>query len=278
MRGAARNARVRTQLKSFLENRMPWLFARLCPWVDARAARDPQSDVQLLPLLVAPGETVCDIGANRGLFVYWLLQSGARVLAFEPNPRLTRILRLRFPAQIADGTLTLYETALGAEAGEATLHVPRGHSPLATIDGNLAGAVGNPMDDVRVPLARLDDLVSGPVGFIKLDVEGHELKVLEGARRLLTAHRPSLLVEAEERHRPGAVAAVRALLEPLGYEGFFRLDGRMEPIAAFDPARHQPATAVGPDGINPVPGVVYVLNFVFAARPAVVARLAGWRR
>ena len=268
---------MQTQLKSFLEHRMPRVFARLCRWVDARAARDPRSDLRLLPLLVEPGETVCDIGANRGLFVYWLLKRGARVLAFEPNPRLTRILRLRFPAEIAAGTLTLFETALDAVPGEATLHVPRDHSPLATIDGQLAHAVGGAMDEVRVPLARLDDLVSGPVDFIKLDVEGHELKVLEGARRLITEHQPSLLVEAEERHRPGAVAAVRALLEPLGYQGFFRLDGRLEPIAAFDPARHQPASAVGPDGINPRDDAVYVLNFVFAARPAVVERLAAWR-
>lgn len=268
---------MQTRLKSFLESRLPRLFALLCPWVDAWAARDPRSDLPLLALLVEPGESVCDVGANRGLFIYWLLKRRARVLAFEPNPRLAHILRLRFPAEIAAGRVCLFETALGAAPGEAVLHVPRDHSPLATIDGNLAAAVGVPMDEVRVPVARLDDLVTAPVSFIKLDVEGHELKVLEGARRLLLEHRPSLLVEAEERHRPGAVAAVRALLEPMGYQGFFRLDGRMTPIAAFDPAQHQSAAALGPDGINPAPGAVYVLNFCFAARPAVVERLSRWR-
>lgn len=269
---------MQTRLKSFLEARLPRLFALLCPWVDERAARDPSSELPLLALLVEPGESVCDVGANRGLFVYWLLKRGARVLAFEPNPRLARILRLRFPAEMSAGRVRLFETALGAAPGDAVLHVPRDHSPLATIDGNLAAAVGEPVDEMRVPLARLDDLVPDAVSFIKLDVEGHELNVLEGARRLLVAHRPSLLVEAEERHRPGAVAAVRALLEPLGYQGFFRLDGRMQPIAAFDPARHQSPAALGADGINPAPGAVYVLNFVFAARPAVVERLAGWRQ
>ncbi|MFG1278783.1 FkbM family methyltransferase [Xanthobacter autotrophicus] len=264
-------------LKAILERRMPRAFALLCPLVDARAAHDPDSEVRLLPLLVAPGDTVCDIGANRGFFTYWLLKRGARVLAFEPNPRLVRILKLRFPGEIGSGALTLFETALSADAGAAVLHIPRDLSPLATLDGDLAQQVEGPTDNVRVPIARLDACVSVPVSFIKLDVEGHEVKVLEGARGIITATRPTFLIEAEERHRPGAVAAVRQVLEPFGYRGFFRLGREMRPIAEFDPAVHQPIASLTSDGARPRKGKLYLNDFYFAARPDIIARLERWR-
>ncbi|MCG5235026.1 FkbM family methyltransferase [Xanthobacter oligotrophicus] len=261
-------------LKAILERRMPRVFALLCPLVDARAAHDPDSEVRLLPLLVAPGDTVCDIGANRGLFTYWLLRHGARVLAFEPNPSLVRILKLRFPGEIRSGALTLFETALSADAGAAVLHIPRDLSPLATLDGDLAAG---PTEDVHVPMARLDACVTADVSFIKLDVEGHEVKVLQGARGLVAASRPTFLIEAEERHRPGAVAAVRQVLDPFGYRGFFRLGQKMRPIAEFDPAVHQSVAALEPDGTRPRKGALYVNDFYFAARPDIIARLERWQ-
>lgn len=264
--------RVLRSLRALTEKRMPLAFALLCPLFDERAARAPLSEVRLLPLLVERGDTVCDVGANRGLFTYWLLKRGARVLAFEPNPSLVHILRLRFGKHIARGDVRIFETALSDAAGETVLHVPEGLGPLATIDGNLVSQIGVRVDHLRVPLARLDALATGDVSFIKVDVEGHEAKVLEGAAGLLAAHRPTLLIEAEERHRPGAVEAVRAILEPFGYRGFFLAGEGAHPIEEFRVAVHQ----VG----GPAPqktGGVYVNNFFFAARPEIIRRLEAWR-
>lgn len=269
--------RVLTTFKAILENRLPGVFAFACRWIDERVARDPLSEISLLPLLVTRGDTVCDIGANRGLFTYWMLKAGAHVLAFEPNPRLARILRLRFPRALSSGRLKLFETALGSGSGDAVLHIPQDMSPLATIDSNLADDLAGPVDDVRVKMARLDACVDAGVSFIKLDVEGYENEVLAGAARVLRTSGPTLLVEAEERHRPGAVAAVARTLEPLGYQGFFRLNGAMAPLAAFNPVVHQALDALMPDGSRPRPGAVYVNNFCFAVRPEVIERLKAWR-
>lgn len=255
--------------------RAPRLFALASIPADWRAAANPASELNLLPLLVKRGESALDVGANRGLFTYWLLRLGARVVAFEPNPDMVRVLTYRFGRALREGRLTLCGHALGDAEDDAVLHIPHGHAPLATLDGALTG-VDEAVRDVLVHRRRLDDCVEGPVDFIKIDVEGHEARVLDGAGRLLAAHRPTLLVEAEERHRPGALASLRERLEPLGYEGFFALADGMHPVEAFDPAVHQRLDALNAEGTAARGPFGYVNNFVFTARPQQRADLARW--
>jgi FkbM family methyltransferase len=265
---------VLSELKSLGETHLPRFYARACDLFDRKVARNPHSEVNLLPLLVNAGETACDIGANHGLFTFFLLRQNVRVLAFEPNPRLVRILRYRFPDAIRRGDLRLFDCALSDAEGQATLHVPKGFSPLATLDGALVTA-NVEMDTVAVPLRRLDAVVGEEVAFIKLDVEGHEARVLQGAAHLLRANLPSLLVEAEERHRPGAVASVEALLAPMGYVGLFFANGTPHPLSAFDTQRHQRRDALNAAGTKVLPGHTYINNFVFVARADAKARLAA---
>jgi FkbM family methyltransferase len=260
-------------IRAAAEARMPGAFARLCPVFDRLAARNPHHEVHLLPLLAPPGEIACDVGANRGLFTYWLLRNGSRVVAFEPNPHMVRVLERRFPDHGRGERLTIVPAALGDTQGSATLHIPLGFSPLAALDGGLAEQQGVPLERVQVPLHRLDDCVEGNVAFLKLDAEGYELKILAGALEMLARAQPTILVEAEERHRAGAVASLRNLLEPMGYRGFFRDGAAIAPIAAFDPARHQARDALNAEGSRVLPGRTYVNNFIFAARPQVIAGL-----
>ena len=82
-----------------------------------------------------------------------------------------------------------------------------------------------------MPVTTLDDFFAGrslQPNFLKIDVEGHELAVLQGARQTLKKHRPTILVECEARHRPdGDVRPVFEFLQSLGYGGsFFRRTAR----------------------------------------------------
>jgi hypothetical protein len=59
----------------------------------------------------------------------------------------------------------------------------------------------------------------GDVGFIKIDVEGHELDVLAGLSDLLIKYLPNLLIEVGDAQRGGSLSEVRCRLAPLGYVG-----------------------------------------------------------
>lgn len=142
---------------------------------------------------------------------------------------------------------------------------------LATIDTLNRSVICDGAQSVTVATRRLDDLGLGPVGLIKIDVEGHEGAVLRGAERTIETHRPAILVEAEERHHPGAVANLRAFMEAKSYRGYFFLGRKLQPVETFDPGRHQSPQNISRDGRRL--GGVYVNNFIYVGEPAMIDRL-----
>ena len=111
---------------------------------------------------------------------------------------------------------------------------------------------------IAVKIATLDSLELQRVGFIKIDVEGHELAVLSGAAKTLVSERPNILIELEERHCPGTVSSVRRFLQELGYEGHFLFHGQVSPITDFREALHQ-----NPEQLQESGRAEYVCNFMF---------------
>jgi FkbM family methyltransferase len=210
----------------------------------------------LLPWACDRARISVDVGAADGTYLAYLLLYSARVIAFEPRPEAAARLRERFGSTTLS---SIEEVALSDMPGTAEIRVPTQRPMRGTIDraNPLEGA-----DEVRlhtVRCARLDDYQLQPVGFIKIDVEGHERAVLEGARGTLSEYRPIAMVEAEERHSAGSVAGVTRFFQDLGYDGFFLLDGRLRPIAEFDAARHQDGSHLS-DGKR---AGIYINNFLF---------------
>ena len=74
----------------------------------------------------------------------------------------------------------------------------------------------------KVKSKRMDDiLINNNIGFIKIDVEGHEKNVLEGAKNLIERNKPNLLVEIEERHSNQKVKDTINFINNLGYKSYF---------------------------------------------------------
>jgi FkbM family methyltransferase len=220
------------------------------------------------------GQVAGDIGCHKGAYTYWMRRRvGPRgaVYAFEPQPRQVAYLRNVFSA-MRYHNVALVPMAVSNTCGRLPLHVPQGagqtHAASLEARSELqrTGGIDNPMlpasSSSLVDVTTLDAFFAsesnGP-HFLKIDVEGHELAVLEGARHILETRQPTLLIECEARHRPdGDVRPVFELLQSHGFEGSFFLNRRRWPIAEFDPIEHQridPGTAS--------PRRRYVNNFAF---------------
>lgn len=179
----------------------------------------------LLEQLIPEGSTVCEIGANFGAHTVNLAKlvgpSGA-VHAIEPQ-------RLVFQALCGNMALNgltnvwCYHLAVGKERGHIVVP-PLDYMKAANI-GGLSLSSDGPGE--RVQLARLDDLLDVPaLQFVKIDVEGMEQDVLEGARELIAKHRPGLYVENDRREKS---ASLIRLIQSLDYRLYWHLPPLVNP-------------------------------------------------
>jgi FkbM family methyltransferase len=222
-----------------------------------------ESEIELLPFLVDPERQAIDVGANIGRYTLPLSRRAEHVHAFEPHPRLAAVLRATFPLRA-----TIYEAAASDRNGMTQLHIPlvdgREDQGIASVE---TGAFDDTFDgsfgslDVRT--LTLDSLSDCNIGFIKIDVEGHELSVLQGAEKLLARWRPTVLVEVEERHSPGALGRVTAFFDALNYRGFFLFDSALRPLSEFLPDMQNPLLLRVLDTGAPRKAIPYVNNFIF---------------
>jgi len=114
---------------------------------------------------------------------------------------------------------------------------------------------GRVIKSVVVPMKTLDSFDLTNVGFIKIDVEGHEEAVLHGGLKTLGREMPNLMIEIEERHAPGSLSRVSALLGDIGYLGYYLKGKQLISIAQFD--RHRDQVAEESKTGN------YINNFLF---------------
>jgi hypothetical protein len=112
---------------------------------------------------------------------------------------------------------------------------------------------------LQVQTQTLDSLGLLDVGFLKIDVEGHELSVLRGADKTIASNRPIVLIESEARHARGAPANVIDLMRDRhGYQrAAFVRRWKTVDLEEFDLQRDQ--LRLLPDFADPD----YVSNFVF---------------
>lgn len=177
--------------------------------------RGYEQDVSaLLDIVLPEGGTLYDIGSNWGFCSLHAASNRSRlnIHAFEPHPRTFQdLVSCVQQAGLAD-LVTCHNVALSNQDKQAFIDLPDGlHSGSAEL--NLRGR------GVRVQTRRLDSMELPSPDAIKVDVEGHELEVLEGGRRVLESARPFLMMESK-RHYGSAATTLEPLryLAGLGYE------------------------------------------------------------
>jgi FkbM family methyltransferase len=176
-----------------------------------------------------PGMTAVDAGANIGYFTALFSRAvgkQGRVLAFEPSPELYS----RLQAMIAANPMPqarAFPFGLGEADGETTLYIPPASS--GNNDPSMVRYTEG-MTEVRVPVRSLDSLAAeqgwSAIDLLKLDVEGHEPRVLRGASRLLQAGRiRALLCEFNDPLLQRAGSSAAALYRELRDLGFVDAGG-----------------------------------------------------
>jgi len=167
-----------------------------------------------LDALIASKDVAIDIGANIGLYTYAFAKRFRRVYAFEINDEITGLI-----SNYGFGNVELIQCGLSSETREASFYVPvAGGFALAGWGSlnrnNLPGA--ERVVEKKVSLKPLDDFDIPGVSFIKIDVEGHEVEVLQGAAKTINNFRPIVLAELKSEN----VGTVDARFMTLNYKHF----------------------------------------------------------
>jgi len=176
-----------------------------------------EAEVDLFRFLIKPGDMVVEAGANLGsltLPLARLVGPAGRVLAFEPQRSMHTLLCAN-AALNGLSNINAERMALGETDGTTTV-------PVAQWDasGNFGGiAVGEGKGEVCAQ-ARIDSWGLQRLNFIKIDVEGAELGVINGGAETIRRLRPAMLVENDRRDR---AAALISAITALGYECWWHL-------------------------------------------------------
>ena len=214
-------------------------------------------ELQFCLRYLRPGDHFVDVGANVGVFstLIGTRLPGVRITAIEPFPPVREDLEANLA--LNDLKIAVVGSAVSDEAGEATFEVLD-----RDVLNRLAPDDAADRRGISVPVTTLDALVGDdPPALVKIDVEGSELRVMQGARGLLSGTAPVLLFEhaGHSEHFGITPAQVRAFLGGLGYS-IHLLDGHLTPWTS--------------DELPPTPNVIACRD---VGRGASAARLPRWR-
>ncbi|WP_296595003.1 FkbM family methyltransferase [Phenylobacterium sp.] len=144
-----------------------------------------------------------DVGANIGAFALPVASSAVQVVAIEAHPGLARLLA----SNVARNGLANVQVVHAAASDTTGI----AQFPTAPLDQPLnygAGGFRSAYPVEAVPMVTLDEVVPGNTACVKIDVEGHELRVLRGAARVLRSVRPAWLIECPDTPESKEVMAL----------------------------------------------------------------------
>jgi FkbM family methyltransferase len=199
-----------------------------------------------------------DIGANIGIYSYYFSKFCKRIESFEPVYFFTNDLREYIKN---NKNINLHSTGLSNQNGNFEIYTPliKGGKRL---DVGLT-SLSKPTDTknfitTKIDLKKLDDYNFSGVELIKIDVEGHEYEVIDGAQKTILKCKPIILIEIEQRHLKNInICDVFNKLKGLGYAGSFYNDKKFHPLSSFDVEKNQLKYLDNVNSNN------YINNFIF---------------
>jgi len=162
-----------------------------------------------------------DIGANIGLWTFFIAKKGFKVHAFEPSPQPFKHLKdcaQRYP------NIQVYPYALGKEnhVGLLNLHRASGHNSL------IFEGVDFYHKKMKVKIKTLDSHSFSNVGLIKIDTEGFEVPILLGSFQTIKTWQPRLIIEVHFPYKK-QLSLIKAILKEHSYYWIIRYKSLINP-------------------------------------------------
>lgn len=173
--------------------------------------------------IVPAGRRAIDVGANRGYYAYALSRIASEVEAFEPYPTIAQFARRKLPRSVR-----LREVALSNYSGSAKLRIPqcKGDIDIHT-NATLKDVPVERHIEVDVRVSTIDQFDFDDVGFIKVDAEGSDMEVIEGARETIGRYRPNLMVELLTPFYKDPLRCIEQIETAMGYAAHIMVGGRL---------------------------------------------------
>ncbi len=219
-----------------------------------------EKELLLLRFWLQSDSVFFDIGANIGLYTYVAKSHtlADKIYAFEPIPELSRRLKYMFPA------VRHYRVAFSNEISTHSFKIPY----IGGQEFKSRGTLNTTYKEKGETTTRLIDVTTDTIDdfcnkkkihrldFIKIDVEGHESKVIEGGTETLKRLRPVLQIEIEQRHHESNIIHIIDYVKKLGYNcHYLDLETRQIIPLETNPQEIQQESQFKKSG--------YVNNFIF---------------
>lgn len=224
-----------------------WLRIRERAW---RERRKGEKEIKIIPDLLVNCNRAIDIGANVGVWSYWLSRHAKKVESFEPNPKIFNVLK-----NIKIKNVNTYNIALSNKSGSVDLLIPKGSKGFSNQGASLSSIkVQGEHKSLSIQAKCLDEYNFLDVNFIKIDVEGHEHEVIEGAKETIKKCKPTMVIEMEEKHNKIPIEDQISSVEKLGYRCCVLINEKIIKINEIDLDKFHR---------NPTNKDSYLFNFIF---------------
>jgi FkbM family methyltransferase len=195
--------------------------------------------INVMHALLRPGDAFFDVGANIGYHTLLAAGRGAFVHAFEPHPRLATNAKANIKMNGLEKMVVFKECAIGRSVETASLFLAE--SPNEDVKHSMIQE-NSGQKSIKVPVITLDgyfrDANCKAPALIKIDVEGFEARVLDGARGLISEFRPAIIIETADRladHIGESARAVTGRIFKSGYRIFLFCDDNTGNIMEIGP-------------------------------------------
>ena len=202
-----------------------------------------ENEIELLKKFIKPGSDTIDVGVYRGVYSYEMAKYSNKVHSFEPNPIIFNYINKNLKKIVKN--IVLYNYALSNKNGIYDLKVPIRNSNYNKENFEEYYKMGratihdknnfDKFEKFQINTKKIDEFnFNNKISFIKIDVEGHELEVIEGAKFTIKNNKPILLVEIEEKYSKKNVIESINFINTHGYKAFYYNNKALKDISKLN--------------------------------------------